>query len=376
MRRLLILIILILCSAPALPAFAQDGKQAEDVESAESQVVMLKFMSVDTAPEILEYLSRTLQETIDAHPGMKVASQNDASINEMVLVLGCEADSTDCLSGLSDFIEGDQIAFGSVRQAEGVYLISLKRFDFGSGTFVAEVNDATVQGDPDQIKAGMNRIVETLVFGDVGTLEINASGGSDMQAYLNGENVGAVPLTLEGLPLGEHTVTIQSADGREETRQVTLNRDKVSKVQVNFTGEAPAVASGPGDASGYIVPGWAAVGVGTVGLVAGVISTVQLSSYSSEADTMVCGNALCPQSSASQANRLQTNMDTAYTMSIVGYSVAAVGLAVGGYFLYNGYAGAESDARPDVGSSDDDTEVRFNFAPHADGALVGLGFDF
>lgn len=91
---------------------------------------------------------------------------------------------------------------------------------------------------------------------------------------------------------------------------------------------------------------------------------------------MVCGSALCAQSSASQANRLQSNMDTAYTMSLVGYSVAAVGLAVGGYFLYSGYSNSSDETRVDAGKTSEDTQVRFNFAPHADGASLGMGFDF
>jgi|GEM_PF-3070803 len=377
MRRLLFVLILILCAAPALPAFAQDDKQAQANTGEESQVVLLKLMSVDAAEPIVEYLSRTLQEAIDAHPKLKVGAQVDTSINEMVLVLGCEASSTQCLSGLSDFVEGDQIVFGSIRQAEGVYLISLKQFDFATGTFLSDITDATVEGDPDAIKAGMNRIVDSLLYQNAGELEIAANGAPNAQAYFNDQKVGALPTKLEGLPLGEHTVTVETADGRRESRQVTLNRGKVAKVVINF--DAPgalAIEDAPSDSSAYLVPGWASVGIGTVGLVAGIIATVQLSSYSSEADSMICGSALCPNSSASQANRLQSNMDTAYTMSIVGYSVAALGFAVGGYFLYNGYSDTPDQSRPDTGANADDSQVRFNFAPHANGASVGLGFDF
>lgn len=377
MRRLLFILILILCAAPALPAFAQDDKQAQANSGEELQVVLLKLMSVDAAEPIVEYLSQTIEQAIDAHPKLKVGAQVDTSINEMVLVLGCEASSAQCLSGLSDFVEGDQIVFGSIRQADGVYLISLKQFDFASGTFLSEVIDETVEGDPDTIKAEMGRIVDSLIYQNSGVLEIAANGASSAQAYFNDQKVGSVPTKLEGLPLGEHTVTVETADGRRESRQVTLNRGKVAKVVINFEDPgALAVDDSAGDSSAYLVPGWASVGIGTVGLVAGIIATVQLSSYSSEADSMICGSALCPNSSASQANRLQSNMDTAYTMSIVGYSVAALGLAVGGYFLYNGYADTPEQGRPMAGDHADDSQVRFNFSPHADGASVGLGFDF
>lgn len=374
MRRLLIFLILIAFTAPALPAFAQDGKQAEQGTDAESKVVMLKLMSVDAAQPIVDYLSRSLHETIDAAAGMKVESKNDSSINEMVLVLGCDASSTDCVAGLSDFIQADRIAYGSIRQADGVYLISLKLFDFANAEFVGEVNDATVEGEPEHIKAGIDQLVNSLVYGDVGALEVYADGATEGQVYFDDENVGSLPATLDGLPLGEHVVTVETEDGRTQTTKVTLSRGNVSKVHLNFEPSEPAVAD-VGDSSGYIVPGWASMGVGTVGLVAGVIATVQLSSYTSEADSMICGASLCAQSSASQANRLQSNMDTAYTMSIVGYSVAAVGLAAGSYFLYNAYSGP-SDETPDSGVTTDDMQVRFDIAPHADGASVGMGFDF
>jgi hypothetical protein len=375
-RRLVAFFILMLLTAPALPAFAQDGKQAQQnpADAAVSNVVVLEFVTYDAPAEVMDYFYRTLNAAIDAHPEMQVKSGNDVSVNEMVLVLGCEAASPECLARLSDFVQGDRIAFGTVRHSEGVYLISLKLFDFSSGDFVSQVNDATVQGTPEQIKTGLSAVVEGFLYGDVGQLQVAVSGAADAQVYFDGQKMGPAPLSLDGLPLGEHAVTVETADGRRQTEKVTLNRGEVAKVQLDFAA-AEAIADS-GDSSGYIVPGWAATGIGAAGLVAGIIASVQLSSYSSEADTMVCGDALCAQSSASAANRLQANMDSAYTMSVIGYSVAAVGLAVGGYFLYEGYAGSGSETAPAAGPKDDDADVRFGFAPRADGASVGLSFGF
>ncbi len=379
-RRLIASLILVLLALPALPAFAQDGKKDADksADGAEASVVILKFETFNAEQSVMDHFYSALHDAIEAHPGMKVKPGGDATINDLVLTLGCKKANVKCLAGLSDFVDGDRIVYGSVQHSEDVYLLTLKMFDFSKGDFIRQVNDETIEGSGDEIKAGIDAVIEGFLYGDVGKLEVNVAGAKNAEVLFDGKKVGVAPVSLDKLPLGEHIVTVQTPDKQKKSQKVMLHRDKVSKVALTFK---PAVAAGGNPVAStknYAVPGWAAVGVGTVGLVAGIIGTVQVGNYNSEAQSMICGNALCPLAPTARANKLQSDMDSAYTMSVIGYSVAAVGLAAGGYLLYETYAGgAESSPTPSGGA--DHTggpKVSFSLAPRTDGAQVGMRVGF
>lgn len=363
-RHLIAIVVLFALLMPAISAFAQ----TDEVDD----VVILKFMTSDTDEAIEEYLYRTLEETINAHPGLQVTSQADVSVNEMVLVLGCDAASPECIGQLSDFAEGDLIVYGNVERSSGVYLFNLKLFDFQTGDFRNQIDNATLEGSRDKVEKGIDALVSTLVFGNVGELEVSAAGADSSTAYLGKEELGPVPLSIESLPLGEHTVTVEAADGRRQEQVVTLRPGKTAKVHINFALEE---AAEPIDAEIFRIPGWASMGVGAVGLAAAIIATVNLKDYNKQADMMVCGRALCEPRTAEAADALQADLNNAYTMSVVGYSVAAVGIGLGSYFLYHAYSGGESDAIP-ASDSEEEFEMSFGLAPHKGGASVGFNLEF
>lgn len=372
LRQFTALVLLMMLTVLAAPAFSQDAGP----DAKQADVVVLKFMTYEADDALMEYFYRTLTEAINAHPDMRVVSSSDVSVNEMVLVLGCEAASAECLAQLSDFVEGDRIAFGAVQQSGGIYLLSLSLFDFASGKFVRQIEDATVQGSPEELKSGIAGIIDNFLYGNIGKLEVRASGAPGAVAFLGEQELGATPLEVEELPLGEHVLTVQTPDGRTQTQVVRLHPHKVSRVQLNFAAEDAGVAArGPANRA-YTIPGWSAIGLGTAGLIAGVVGTINLSNHNAEAEEMICQGALCTHHSASRAHRLQNSMDNAYTMSVVGYSVAALGIAAGSYLLYQGYSGArEAPAAPST-APEESTAISFDFAPRPGGASVGFSLDF
>ncbi len=361
----------------ALPAFAQDGKQ--DADSSGASVVLLQFETFNVDQKVMDEFYVTLHENVDAHEKMHVAPGGDVGINDLILTLGCEEANAECLRGLDQFVEGDRIVFGSVQHSEGVYLLSLQMFDFATGDFIREVTDETVEGDEEQVRRGIEAVIQGFLYGDIGELEVLVTGAEAPTVSFDGEELGRAPLRAEELPLGEHAVTLKTSDGREQSKKVVLKRGSASKVHFKFD-EAPGGSdSTPVGSKAYIVPGWASVGIGTIGLVAGAIGTVQVGSFESEASSMVCGDALCSAASPTRANKLQDDMDSAYTMSMIGYSVAAVGLAAGGYLLYEGYFGGSTESAPADSGEDDiepSPEVSFGIAPRSDGASFGVTVGF
>lgn len=355
----------------ALPAFAQDGKPGGE------SVVVLEFETFNAEQEVMDHFYKTLHDSIESHPEMQVKAGGDVSINDLILTLGCESATAECLKGLSEFVEGDRIVFGSVQHSENVYLLTLKMFDFSEGNFIREVTDETIEGDAAQIKQGIGAVVEGFLYGDVGTLEVNVTGHqAPPEVFFDGEKLGRAPLTIEGLPLGEHVVTLRTAQGTKKSKKVMLHRGSTSRLQFNLEGVDEAANEEPvAIQSEYVMPGWIAASAGVAGLAVGIIGTTQVNEYDTEASGLVCGDALCPAASTERANKLQDDMDSAYTMSIVGYSVAAVGLSVGSYFLYQAYAGgsaetASSDAAPEA------TEVSFGVGPTRDGFGASFELDF
>lgn len=369
-RRFFAVAVLSLLTLLALPAFAQDGKQEGD---SGGSVVILKFDTYNAEQAVMDDFYVALHDAIEGHPEMSVAPGGDVTVNDLILTLGCESASAECLSGLSDFIEGDRIVYGSVQHSEDVYLFSLKMFDFATGEFVREVNDETIEGNADQVKNGVRAVIEGFLYGAVGKLDVAVNGASNAEVLFDGEKVGQAPTTLEKLPLGEHVVTVRTADGEKKSKKVMLHRGKVSKVMFNFEDGGAVEDPDMVAAKDYAVPGWAALGIGTVGLAVGVVGTMQVGNYDSEAESMICGDALCPASSTERANKLQSDMDSAYTMSVIGYSVAAVGLAAGGYLLYETYAGSSAESQsPDT----DETDIEPTVNVGSDSASVGVRIGF
>jgi hypothetical protein len=376
LHRLVASVVLVLFTLLALPAFAQDGKA--DGEESGASVVILKFDTFNAEQAVMDEFYRALHDAVEGHTEMHVKPGGDVSINDLILTLGCKGASAECLAGLTDFIEGDRIVFGSVQHSEDVYLFSLKMFDFASNKFIREVSEETLEGDAEAVKQGVDAVVAGFLYGNVGTLDIALNGASDADVSFDGEQIGRAPMTVKDLPLGEHAVTVQTSDGQKQSKKVMLHRGKVSKVLFNFEDvEAPS-AGKPIASKSYVVPGWAATGIGTVGLVAGIIGTVQVNSFNTEAESLVCGDSLCSGASTVRANKLQDDMDSAYTMSVVGYSVAAVGLAAGTYLLYEAYGGSGAESAPagsDM-SAESSPEVNVGIAPTTGGASIGVHVGF
>lgn len=371
LTRVSALLICLLVLLVAAPVAAQDGdSEAKQGES----VVILQFETFNTEQQVMDLFYSHLHEAIEQKEGMYVKPGGDATIDDLILTAGCESATPECLGGLSAFVDGDRLIFGSVQYSEGVHLISIKMFDFEDGEFVREISDQTIEGEPTEIDEDVKAVIEGFVFGDVGQVSIDVSGADSAVVLFNGEKRGTAPTKLDGLPLGQHVVTLRSSSGQEQSKTVALRQGRVSKLSFNFdpAGDDKPVASG-GDKP-YAVPGWASMAIGAGGLVVGILGTLQLNSAVNEADTIMCTNPkrLCPGVSSSHAVELQSQMDSGRTLQVVGFSMAAVGIGVGSYLLYQTYAGGGSETE----SASNNNGFRLGVAPSREGVSVGLSLDF
>lgn len=369
----------------ASPAFAQD-------EGA--SVVILKFDLLDVPESTTNAFYNALEAAINGAPEMNVKAGGEVGMQDLLLTVGCEEPTPDCLTGLRDFVDADRIVYGTIQRSEDVTLFTVRMFDFAEGRFVRETADQTVQGTEENVQEAIPAVVEAFVYGDTGVLTVDVSGADNAEIFFDGEKVGVAPMTLENLPLGQHAVSVKTRDGDEQTEKVLLRNAQPSSIAFDFEGGSVGGDGPIADSAGpSSVPGWIAVTVGAVGAGVGVYGLLEESSVESDLDARcgagnefgnVCSGSDAALASDAEAAEIQSLIDqggTARTLQLAGFSVAAVGFVVGGYLLYSAYSAdpvEESDANAGVDADDEPTveNVQFGFAPGPDGFSVGVGFDF
>lgn len=370
---------LVFILAVPISAFAQDS----------ASVVILKLERFDASDDLVDAVQRALERGIEAHGEMTVKDGGEMSIKEFALTAGCEEVNDECMKTLRDFVDADRVVFGSVQQSDDVSLFTLKMYDFAESRFVSEVTDQTVQGDISQIREVLPAVVENFLYGDVGILTVNVVGADGPELFFDGEKVGLAPTTLENLPLGEHVVSLKTADGEEQTEKVVLRAESPTTLEFQFGdavtdpggggSEEPVASSGGGSK----VPGIVAIGVGVVGIGVGAFGAAQVSRANADYDALIANEAFVDpdsnlfvdgqQDAARDAGLHPEDIDrrgkTFQTIEFIGFGVGAAGVITGVILLATS-GGGESD----TGSAK--LPVDIQVAPTRGGIAASLGFRF
>jgi hypothetical protein len=347
-------------------AFAQDEP---------ARVIVLKFETFDVSDAVMETFYSSLDESIDAHPEKTLAEKNPVTIGEMMVTLGCESATPECLSQLADLLEGDQILFGSVQRSENIHLFTIRIFDLRTGEFESQVEDQTVEGDEQAVTQTIPALIDSLLYGDVGTLNVNVNGADDAEIYFDGKKVGKAPTGLKDLPLGEHAVTLRTPDGREETKKVTLKRGEPSTLVFNFE-----EVTDPGNATppNFVkVGGFASIGVGVLSLALGTQQRLKLRGLEQQASNeAVFNDGQVSEDEAEQAANLitfyQPQMQTAHRNSLIGFGAGAALIGLGTALVV--MSGNEAPA--EEANNKRFKNLRLDVAPARQGAAAGLSFQF
>ncbi len=339
-----------------------------------ASVVILKFERFNVPDDVMTTFYKELNRVVDENDDMDVKPGGEITVQDLALTAGCDAPTVDCLSGLRDIVDADQIIFGSVQRSDDVFLFTIRNFDFGEGIFVRDVADQTIQGTNDEIKAAIPAIVENFVYGAVGSLQVSLNGSKSAEIFLNGEKMGFAPTTIENLPLGEHVVMVRAEDGTEKSQTVILRHNESENVEFSFAlANTDTVAESSGVSP---VIGWVVVGVGVAAIGLGVYETLEVGRVDDEFADLCArpGNnceganaALGSPADAAIADDLQAQGSSAKTLQLVGFSVGGAAALVGGFLLYKAYSGGGEEA---------DTELGFGFTPSPDGVAASLNGTF
>lgn len=368
MRRVLLTCVAIALFLTGLSntALAQDG----------SEVVILRFDTVDVDQEVMDQFYSEIHRVVQAQPEWSLGSGGDVTIQDLLLVAGCDELTADCLGLLQDFVAGDQILFGAVQRSDDVHMFSIRLFDFESGEFQNEVAEQTLRGDESWISQGIPAVIEHFIYGATASLQVDITGHPETEVRLNGELVGQGSTLLEGLSPGEVVVVVSSPDGEEQMDRAILRHDEQSTLSFEFEGDFSTAVEPPPFVAGRpsLLPGFALAGVGVAGLVVGIMGHSRLAATESEARSLVDGRSHILESQLSRAQELQDQMNSAQTMRVIGLSVGAVGVAAGGVMLFRALSGSGSTDSAELSAARRPMDI--GIAPSGDGVSASIRLDF
>lgn len=356
-------------------ARAQSEESSEPARSGTSTVI-LQFDEMNVSQGVMETFYRTLNEEINRQDEMHVVEGGEVTIEELIVTVGCDEPNPECLTGVQEYVEADRIVFGSIQRSGDAYLFSIKLFDFAEERFLREVPEQSVEGDESTVEEAIPAIVESLIYGDTGTLRITQKGVEDDSAriFVDGKKMGVAPAQLENLPLGQHAVTVRTEDDREKTKLIVLRHDRNQEVEFNFG----AGRAGVDSASGSPALAYTVTGVGVAGLVVGIVGHAQNAKFSEREQDLLCsgGGAVCgdggdPGEVGQRAADTARKVENTALLSTVGYSVGLVGLGVGGYMLFQHYS--QSPESPETQRS---AANNFRIRPSTRGVSVEWSVDF
>lgn len=361
--------------APAVEA-AQEKPEPKAAPQANGnkRVVVLKFETFNTSNEVMDLFYKSINERVKAKAGVQMMAGGDVTLSELVVTAGCDEGDSACLSSLGDFIKADQMIFGTVQRSENVHLFTLKLFDFREKVFVRTIEDQTIEGDLDKLSEGIPAIIEALLYGDVGAVDVRVDGAESPEVFFDGEKIGKAPVQLTNLPLGEHVIKLRTINGNESSKRVILRQGSPSTLSFNFEELIdPNQGLAQSSSSPLILPGWVSVGVGVAALGFGAYNYVALNDLEDQASAAYPNGmrAVDPDdrsSIESDINTRQDEMNSAYTRMNVGLSVGIAGLVVGTGLLIYGYTSGAEEAPSSA--------LQLNAAPTKGGAAFSLDYKF
>jgi hypothetical protein len=164
-------------------------------------------------------------------------------------------------------------------------------------------------------------------------------------------NPGKHTYSADSATLEASEVTIAVNEGGEALVELVLREKAATAPQAAKPVQAPEPEQ-PVDTrdsgSGLNIPAYAALGVGAIGLGVGTYFVLKRTSASKDADALdeECRTARpCDGTDVERLDELDTDAASFGTYSIIGYSVGAVGVGAGLYFLFSGGSDSASHSR-------------------------------
>ncbi|MEZ4460803.1 MAG: PEGA domain-containing protein [bacterium] len=256
-------------------------------------VAILNLEGDNVDKELVTTLSSIVRHEAQQIDRYQVVNKFEINFQDVLLVLGCDAESTPCLKQAAEQVNAQVLIFGRIARKNTTYQLSLNLFDSRSGKMLNKLSRTINARDEDPVVL-LRKEIEGFFSKEraVPTTRLQiGSNVSDARILIEDTFVGNVPLERKGLPPGRYKIEVNHPDyvswetvvelkeGSDINLWAPLKRASDAVVDTNVTQintddqnptlvTTPQISDGVGQerVSSTNWGAWSAIGVGSVAL--------------------------------------------------------------------------------------------------------------
>ncbi len=186
------------------PAYAEPPKS----------VAILNLEGENVDGDLINTLSSIIRHEAQQLDRYQVVNKFEINFQDVLLVLGCSADSTTCLRQAAEQVNARVLMFGKIGRKGSTYSLTLNVFDSESGKTIDRLSRTINAANEDPVVL-IRKEIEAFFAKDraVATSRLQiGSNVSDARILIEDTFVGNVPLERKGLPAGRYKIEVNHPD--------------------------------------------------------------------------------------------------------------------------------------------------------------------
>lgn len=196
---------------------------AAQTKAEPAAIVVFELVGSEDTTELRDDLTTAIREQVRGNPRYDLVNDKPVVLSDVVVVLGCESDSTTCLNKAADHFGADYLVFGKLEDVADRTRVSVRLFDPAAGRYVRSFGRvmARLEHPYQAFREQVDEILTTDSQRSVARLRVR-SDVKGAQVKLNGEDVGKTPLSRRNMQPGTYHVEVSTEDGRSWSTDVEI----------------------------------------------------------------------------------------------------------------------------------------------------------
>lgn len=177
-------------------------------------VAILSFEGDNVDKDLLTTLGSIVRHEAQQIERYQVVNKFEINFQDVLLVLGCNADSTACLKQAAEQLNAQILIFGKISRNQTVYRLTLNVFDSQSGKMLNKMSRTINVGNEDPVVLFRREVEEFFSKERTASTTRLQIGSNVPEARILIEDtfVGTVPLERKGLPPGRYKIEVNHPD--------------------------------------------------------------------------------------------------------------------------------------------------------------------
>lgn len=202
--------------------FATSSATAQTTADPAS-IVVFELAGPENTAELRDNLTTAIREQVRGNPRYDLVNDEPVVLSDVVVVLGCESDSTTCLNKAAEHFGADYLIFGKLEDVADRTRVSVRLFDPAAGRYVRSFGRvmARLEHPYTDFREQVGEILTTDSQRSVARLRVR-SDVKGAQVKLNGDVVGETPLGRRNMQPGTYHVEVSTEDGRSWNTDVEI----------------------------------------------------------------------------------------------------------------------------------------------------------